>query len=190
MNWVEEGTRRGYIGDMAKLISKKEVARLMDEHKLKLKEARYVQAFIVYGSQKAAADHIGISNQLASYYHNKRNVHAALQDALEWYLPELAAEGIAIIRDLANNAEEESTRLSAAKELAKHGMDPLKQPKTQKHVFEVEQTTQDLIRDIRDLQQELGIDGKVIDAEFEETEPGEASERGSSRLKKLPFNIA
>lgn len=161
---------------------------LAERYKLKPKEARFVEAYVRLGSQKAAALEMGISNQLASYYYNKENVNEAIWKQMEWVLPDYAVKGLSVLMEIVENPDEAtSDRISAAKELTKQGMEPLKKPKQVEHRHQIEYSTAELLARAQELQKELG---NVTDAEFEEVEGPEEAERSSHRLARLPFKAS
>ena len=161
---------------------------------LKPREAAFVQAFVRYGKQVDAAREIGITPARASQLFTDPRVNAAILAELEWQMTADAAVGMRVLRELAEDADEDSVKLRAAESLVKRALGPPKEVHEHRHshTHRVKRDAASMMERIGELQNELGLNGKVVDAEFREVESSQEAEAQPSGalVKKLPFPIA
>lgn len=161
------------------------------EH-LKPKQAQFVLNYLRHPTIKEAAADTGVSERTGQRYMTVPEVRAAILDALDQQRAKWAVIGFNTLADLAENADTDAARISAAKELIQRGIGPVKEVKEHKHTYGLEKSTAEKLERIAELQRELGMGGKVVEGEFKEVkaEDAEAEKPVGKLLEKLPFQIA
>jgi hypothetical protein len=137
-------------------------------------EAHFVAAYVDSGGKVSqAAKLIGRHLSTARTLFNKPVVRAAIVAEIEFRAAGDAVLGRDVIRELAENAESEQVRLSAAKTLLERGVPMEKDRRGNTYNFFM--TPEERRERIKELQKEMGLEAKTIDAEFTEIkEPGRA----------------
>lgn len=151
---------------------------------LKPNQARFVLAYVRLGKINAASEAVGLSERTGQRYYADKAVRDAIMEALTHQRAKWAVLGFNTLAEVAEEADTDAARISAAKELIRRGIGEV--GAKVEHTHKVEHDAPELLERIKELQQELGLsDAKVIEAEYEEVE-----EPGSALIKKLPFQIA
>lgn len=194
MTWKGvKGGRKCYIVGMAKGKNATGLSRRLRKLGLKPKQEIFVGAYVKYGGDKGrAAAEARISVRTAERYLASDEVREAVYTFMDWQRATYAVKAFETLASIMEDEDAETpSRVSAAKELLNRGIGPVAQKSQHehKHVHQVEDTSTMLDR-IEELKSELGLNGKVIEGEFEEVEAPEAEERSGKRLASLPFHVS
>lgn len=153
---------------------------------LKPKQAQFVLAYVRMGEIKRTAEAVGVSERTGQRYYADPAVRDAILKALNQQRARWAVLGFNTLAEVAETADTDAARISAAKELIRRGIGEVKDVTEHRHEHHVGAGTAALMDRIAELQKELGIGSNVVEAEFTEVE----EEPGGSLLKKLPFQVA